>query len=155
MATDNKLAPHFTWLFALVTLGVTIGVNYLIPHVVHGPMTPKQLAGVYFVIYGAGAFGAMMLTSASTLLVVGSFAVGALGLGIFYYAVVAKAMAAIASAMGASGSGASSFGSVSGLLFAVFFSFEALGAGIAGALFGRKLRRGWVQRPGIFNKARS
>ena len=29
------------WLVALVTLGATIGVNYLIPHVVHGPLTPK------------------------------------------------------------------------------------------------------------------
>ncbi len=153
MATDTKLSPNFTWLFALATLGVTIGVNYLIPHVVHGPLTPKQLAAVYFVIYGAGAFGAMMLTSASTLRVVGSFAVGALGLGVFYYEVVARAMAAIASAMGAGASGASSFGAVSGLLFAVFFAFEALGAGIAGALFGRKLRRGFVPRTAALRKA--
>lgn len=142
MATDNKLSPNFAWLFALVTLGVTIGINYVIPHVVHHPMTPKALAGVYFAIFGGGATLAMLFTQASALRVVGTFAVGALGLGIFYYAVVAKAMAAVASGLGASAGGASSFGSAAGLMFAVFFAFEALGAGIAGALFGKKLRNG-------------
>ncbi len=143
---NNKLAPNFTWLFALVTLGVTIGTNYLIPHVVHGPLTPKQLAAVYFVIYGAGAFAAMMLTTASTLHVIGSFAVGALGLGIFYYEVIAKVMAAAAESLGASSGAAHGLGSVSGWLFAIFFTFEALGAGIAGAMFGRKIRKGFVPR---------
>lgn len=147
MATSNKLSPNATWLFALVTLGVTIGVNYLIPHVVHRPLTPKMLAAVYFVIFGAGAFAAMMWTTASALRVIGSFAVGSLGLGIFYYAVVAKVMAEVASAFGAGAGGASSFGSAAGLLFAIFFAFEALAAGIAGAMFGRKLRKGLQSHP--------
>jgi hypothetical protein len=142
MATDNKLSPNFAWLFALVTLGVTIGVNYLIPHVVHHPLTPKALAGVYFAIFGGGATLAMLFTESGALRVVGTFAAAALGLGIFYYAVIAKVMAAIASGMGASSGGASSFGRSAGLMFAVFFAFEALAASIAGALFGKKLRNG-------------
>jgi hypothetical protein len=140
MITDNKLSPNFAWLFALVTLGVTIGINYVIPHVVHHPLTPKALAGVYFAIYAGGATLAVLFTQARALRVVGTFSASALGLGIFFYEVVAKMFTAIASGLGASSSAASGFGSKAGLMLAIGFTFLAIVASIGGAIFGTKIR---------------
>jgi len=152
MITDNKLSPNFAWLFALVTLGVTIGINYVIPHVVHHPLTPKALAGVYFAIYAGGATLATLFTEATGWRIFGSFSVGALGLGIFFYEVVAKMFAAIASGLGASSSSASGFGSKAGLMLAVGFTFLAVFATIAGILFGKKIR-GSVAQVAALRKA--
>jgi len=135
-----KLSINAVWLVALVTLGATIGVNYLIPHVVHGPLTPKTLAGVYFAVFAVGGAAACILTPASGKRVVGIFSLAALGLGIFYATVIAKAMAAAASAFGAGSGGASSFGQMAGIIFGAGFVLVAIIGSLAGSLFGRKVR---------------
>ena len=83
----------------------------------------------------------MFLTRASAVGVVGSFALGGLDLGIFYYVVVARTVQAAATALGAGSSGASSVAASTGLLFAAMFAIDAVFAAIAGATFGGKLRR--------------
>jgi hypothetical protein len=61
-------------------------------------------------------------------------------LEVFFYEVVAKMFTAIASGFGASASAASGFGSNAGVMLAVGFTFLAVIASIAGALFGKKVR---------------
>lgn len=139
--TETKLAPNSVWLFALATLAVTIGATLLIPKAV-GPITPKAMAAVYFALFGAGATAATYLSRASALRTIAAFATGGLGLAAFYYVVVARAAAAAASELGASSSGASGFAAAAGLIFAVGFGVAALSAGVAGTLFGMKLRKG-------------
>jgi hypothetical protein len=143
--TETKLAPNAVWLFSLATLAVTIGVTYLIPKAV-GPITPKAMAAVYFALFGAGATAATYLSRASALRTIGAFGAGGLGLAVFYYVVVARAAAA-ASALGASSGGASGFAAAAGLVFAIGFGVAALSAGIAGTLFGLKLRKGLSRAP--------
>lgn len=141
MSNESKLGPNASWLFAAVTLAVTIGVTYAIPHITK-PITPKAMAAVYFALFGGGATLAIYLTRASALRVIGSFALAGAGLGIFYYIVVGRAAQSAADSLGASGSAAGSIGATMGLVFAVGFAVDALAASIAGALFGTKLRRG-------------
>ncbi len=144
MSTENKLGPNAVWLFAAATLAVVIGVTYLVPHVAHS-ITPKVMAAIYFALFGAGATASAFLTRTSALRNVGAFLVAGIGLGAFYYIVVGRAAAAAAESLGASGSGAAGFGATMGIIFAVGFAVDALGAGIAGTLFGLKLRRGVPQ----------
>jgi uncharacterized membrane protein HdeD (DUF308 family) len=144
MATDHKLGSHAVWLFAAGTLAVVIGVTYLVPHVV-GAITPKAMAAIYFALFGAGATASAFLTRTSALRNIGAFLAAGLGLGVFYYIVVGRAAAAAAESLGASSSGAGGFGATMGLVFAVAFAVDALGAGIAGTLFGLKLRKGMPQ----------
>jgi hypothetical protein len=141
MSNEGKLGPNAVWLFALATLGVAIGATYLVPHIT-GALSPKAMAAVYFAIFGAGATLAVWLTRASALRAIGAMAVGNLGLGIFYYIVVARAVAAAASDLGASSAGASGLGGAMGMIFAIGFAVDSLAASIAGALFGSKLRKG-------------
>jgi hypothetical protein len=80
------------------------------------------------------------MTNASALATIGAFSVASVGLGIFYYVVVARAVAAAAAELGASGGGGAAMGTMTGMIFAIAFLLDALTAGIAGTLFGRKLR---------------
>jgi hypothetical protein len=136
MNTNGKLGPKATWLFALATFAVVIAVTYLLPHIT-GPLSPKAWGGVYFALFGAGAMAAAFMTNASALGTIGAFAVASVGLGIFYYIVVARAVAAAASELGGGGA---ALGTMTGMIFAIAFLLDALSAGIAGTLFGRKLR---------------
>ena len=58
----GKLSPHFVWLFALATLGLTLLVTKLVP-----PVTPKVMAGIYFALFGVGAAAATVITRTSAL----------------------------------------------------------------------------------------
>jgi hypothetical protein len=122
---NGKFGPHSVWLFALVTLGVVLATTKLIP----GPISPKAMGAIYFALFGAGATAATFLTRAGVLHTMGAFALAGLGLGVFYYLIIAR------QAPG------SSLGTALGLVFAVAFAVDALAAGIAGTLFGLKLRR--------------
>jgi hypothetical protein len=122
---NGKLSPHLVWLFALGTLGVTILVTKLIP-----PVTPKVMAGIYFALFGAGATAAMFLTRTSVLASIGAFAIAGAGLGGYYYYLITSI---------APGSG---FGQSLGMVFCIAFAVDALAAGIAGTLFGLRLRKG-------------
>jgi vacuolar-type H+-ATPase subunit I/STV1 len=122
---NGKLAPAFVWLFALATVGVALLVTKLIP----GPISPKAMAAVYFVIFGAFATAGMFLTRAGVGASIGAFALAGASLGIFYYVVIAG------SAPG------SSLGQGLGLIFGVAFGVDAFAAGVAGTLFGAKLRK--------------
>jgi hypothetical protein len=137
-------------LFGLATLAVAIGVTYVLPHVT-GPISPKLAGAVYFAIYGAGATLAVLLTSAGALRAFAAHGVASIGLGTFYYIVVARATSAAVEQLGASASGASAVGSSVGLVFAVGFAVAALAGSSAGALFAAKLRRGFV-RP-VFSRS--
>ncbi len=139
MNTTGKLGPKATWLFALATFAVVIAVTYILPHIT-GPLSPKAWGGVYFALFGAGAMAAAFMTNASALGTIGAFTVASVGLGIFYYVVVARAVAAAASELGANGGGGAALGTMTGMIFAIAFLLDALAAGIAGTLFGRKLR---------------
>jgi len=121
------LSPQLVWVFALLTLGATIGSNYVIPHVIHHPITPKALGGIYCAIFAIGATLATVLTTARGRYVFLAFALASAGLAAFFYIVLAKAF----------GSG---LGGVLGTLFGVFFALGTLLASVAGTIFGRKLR---------------
>ncbi|HUJ63298.1 MAG TPA: hypothetical protein VLX92_32590 [Kofleriaceae bacterium] len=140
MATDSKLPPNSTWLFALATLAVAIGVTYLIPHVVSHHLTFKATCAVYLAIYGAGATLATFVSRAGIGRVIGSFAVASIGLGIFYYVVVARSVASAVDSLGGSEGAASIAGAAIGYTYAAGFTLSAIAAGISGALFGNKLR---------------
>ena len=144
MSTENKLGPNAVWLFAAATLGVVIGATYVIPHIT-GPLSPKAWEAIYFALFGAGATASVVLTSTSAGRNILAFLASGLGLALFYYLVVGRAMQAAASELGASGSGAASFGATMGIVFAVVSAIIALGGGIAGTLFGMKLRKGLPQ----------
>jgi hypothetical protein len=134
MSTSQKLAPNLAFLFALATLGVVIAVTYAIPHIT-GPLSPKIIGGIYFALFGAGATAATVLTSAGLLRIIAAFALAGLGLGAFYYAVIASNIGGTA-------------GATMGVVFAAAFTVDALAAGIAGAMFGAKLRKGLPQLAG-------
>jgi hypothetical protein len=121
------LSPQLVWVFALLTLGATIGSNYVIPHVIHHPITPKALGGIYCAIFAIGATLATVLTTARGRYVFLAFALASAGLAAFFYIVLAKAF----------GSG---LGGVLGTFFGVFFALGTLLASVAGTIFGRKLR---------------
>ncbi|MBA2544875.1 MAG: hypothetical protein H0V17_34855 [Deltaproteobacteria bacterium] len=140
MSNEDKLGTKMIWLFGLVTLAVAIIVTYLIPRIV-GPLPLKAMAGVYGVVFGAGAAAAAFMTRANVWAVIGSSAVTSLGLAIFYYIVVGRAAASVTASLGGSGA-ASTVGMMSGMIFAVVVFFIGLAASVAGALFGRKLRDG-------------
>jgi hypothetical protein len=125
---NGKLSPHFVWLFALGTLGVVLLVTKLMP----GPVSPKTMAAIYFALFGAGATAATFVTRTSVLASIAAFGAAGLGLGGWYYAMIAGMAPG------------SSFGSGLGLVFAVAFSVDALAAGIAGTLFGLKIRKNLV-----------
>ena len=144
MSNRSKLGTNAVWLFGLATLVAAIGVTYALPHVT-GPISPKVASAVYFTIYGAGATLAVLLTSAGVLRAIGALGVASIGLGTFYYIVVARATSAAAEQLGASASGASAVGSSVGLVFAIGFGVAALAGSSAGALFGAKLRRGFAR----------
>ncbi len=132
MSNENgTFGANAVWLFALGTLAVVLGVTKVIPHVV-GPISPKAMAAVYFALFGAGATAATFFSRADALRTIGAFTAAGVGLGIFYYVLVARAFA---------GAGAGIASSM-GLVFSVAFAVDALAAGIAGTLFGIKLRRG-------------
>ena len=122
---NGKLSPHLVWLFAFATLGVTILVTKLIP-----PVTPKVMAGIYFALFGAGATAATFLTRTGVFASIAAFAIAGAGLGGYYYYLITSM---------APGSG---FGQSLGLVFCIAFAVDALAAGIAGSLFGLKLRKG-------------
>lgn len=131
----GKLGPNAVFVFSLVTLGVVIGVTKLMPHVA-GPITPKAMAAVYFALFGAGAALAALFSRAGAIRTIGAFALGGIGLGVFHYLSIARHMEAAGATIAAG----------TGLVFAVMFAFAALGAGIAGTLFGLKFRKG-LARP--------
>ncbi len=128
---NGKFGPNAVWLFALGTLGAVLGITEVIPHIV-GPISPKAMAAVYFALFGGGAAAATFLSRAGALRTIGAFTAAGVGLGIFYYVLVARAFASV-------GAGAAS---TMGLVFSIAFAADALAAGIAGTLFGMKLRRG-------------
>jgi hypothetical protein len=123
----RKLASHTTWLFALGTLLVAIAATKLAP----SSFGPKVWAAIYFALFGAGAAASVFFTRSSTLLAIAAFALAGLGLGAFYFVTIRSHMA-----------GAGSFGTGTAIVFTVVFAVDAVAAGIAGALFGRKLRQG-------------
>ncbi|HEV7556389.1 MAG TPA: hypothetical protein VGO00_13070 [Kofleriaceae bacterium] len=143
MSNESKLGPNAVWLFALATLGLAIAVTYVLPHVTTA-ITPKAMAGVYFAVFGAGATAAVFLSRASVWRSVGAFAVAGSGIGIFYYLAIIRPLAAAASeGFGSTASSAgATIGGVIGLVYGVGFAIDALAAGIAGSLFGAKLRNG-------------
>ncbi|MGN6110399.1 MAG: hypothetical protein ACTHU0_35175 [Kofleriaceae bacterium] len=147
MNLDRKLAPNTIWLFALVTLGVVLAATKLIPHLT-GPLTPKAMGAVYFALVGAGATAAIYFTRAGVGRSIAAFAGVAAGIGAFYYVVVARTMSAAAESFGASSSSAGGFGKTAGVVFAAVFAIDALAAGIAGTLFGAKLRKS-LARPAV------
>ena len=122
---NGKLSPHLVWLFAIGTLGVTLLVTKLVP-----PVTPKVMAGIYFALFGAGATAATFLTRTTVFASIAAFALAGAGLGGYYYYAITSV---------APGSG---FGQSLGMIFCIAFAVDALAAGIAGTLFGLKLRKG-------------
>ena len=145
MSNESKLGPNAVWLFSLASLGLAIAVTYVLPHIT-GAISPKAMAGVYFAVFGAGATAAVFLSRASVWRSVGAFAVGGLGLGIFYYVAIVRAAQAAAEGFGSGGSAAAAgIGAMAGIVFGVGFAVDALFAGIAGSLFGAKLRNGLPQ----------
>jgi len=126
--SNSKLSPNSVWLFSLVTLGLAIALTYVVPRIT-GPMTPKAFAAIYFVVFGAGSMAATYLSSASAWRSVGAYAVGSVGLGIFYYAVIA-------------GSAGGVIGGMMGLVFGLGFAVSALFASIAGSVAGSRIRAG-------------
>jgi hypothetical protein len=141
VSNDSKLAPNAVWLFAFATLGLAIAVTYVLPHVTTA-ITPKAMAGVYFAVFGAGATAAVFLSRASVWRSVGAFALAGSGIGIFYYLAIIRPLAAAASeGFGSTGASAgATIGGLVGLFYGVGFAIDALAAGIAGSLFGAKLR---------------
>jgi len=141
MSNESKLGPNAVWLFALATLGLAIAVTYVLPHVTTA-ITPKAMAGVYFAVFGAGATAAVFLSRASVWRSVGAFALAGSGIGIFYYLAIIRPMAAAATEGFGSGVGSAgaTIGGLVGLFYGVGFAIDALAAGIAGSLFGAKLR---------------
>ncbi len=136
MSNENgKFGPNAVWLFALGTLAAVLGVTKIIPHVV-GMISPKAMAAVYFTKFGAGATAAAYFGLAGAVRTIGAFTAASVGLGIFYYVIVARTFASVGSGIATS----------MGLVFSVAFAVDALAAGIAGTLFGLKLRRG-LARP--------
>lgn len=127
---STKLASNVAVLLAAATLAVAIGGTYLVPCVL-SPVPPKAMAAGYFALFGAGATLAMFVTRASTVVVIGSFAVAGAGLGLIRFGIIPEGLGA-----------SSSVG-----IFALAFSLDALGASIAGAVFGGKLRRSSVLAP--------
>ena len=132
MSTDSKLSPHIVWLFAAAALAVAIGATYA----VHATSW-KVYAGIYFVLFGGGAFAAGMLTRASAVQTILPFAAASAGLGAFYYAVFAKVASAAGDSFGSSAGGAAS--KLALVIGAVVF-IDALAASIGGAVSGMKLR---------------
>lgn len=137
---EPKFGANAAWLFGLVTLVLAIAATYLVPRIA-GAVSPKAMAAVYTVIFGAGATGAAVLTRASVFGVLGPFAVASLGLGVFYYVTVARAAAAAFDGT-LGGAAASAIGGVSGTVFAIAFILVGIAGALAGALFGRRLRVG-------------
>lgn len=126
--TNSKLAPNSVWLFSLATLGLAIAVTYVLPRIT-GPMSPKGVAAIYFVVFGAGSLAATFLSSASAWRSVGAFAVSSAGLGVFYYIAIVRAAGGLV-------------GGMMGLVFGVGFAIAALFAAIAGSVAGSRLRAG-------------
>ena len=149
MSNEGKLGPNAVWIFALATLGVAIGLTYLVPAITHS-LSQKTFAAVYFAVFGAGATLAVWLTRASVLRAVGAMAVAGAGLGIFYYIVISRLMAAAGSEIAGEGGShvVASLGGMMGIVFGIGFMIDALAASIAGGLFGSKLRRG-LQSPAL------
>lgn len=128
---NRKLGPTAVWLFAAVTLGVVLVVTKLIPSIT-GPLSPQAMATIYFVLFGAGATAAVFVTRTRRVAAVGAFGLAGVGLGTFYYLVVARTFES-------AGGGIST---AMGLVFAIAFAVDSLVASIAGTAFGLRLRRG-------------
>jgi hypothetical protein len=122
---NGKLNPHLVWLFALAAAGVSILATKLL-----WPLTPKTMGIAFFAIYGACATAAMFTTRTSILATIAAFLVSGIGLGIYYYLAIASA----GDAFGAVAKGV-------GMFYGVAFALDGLAGGIAGMLFGWKLRK--------------
>jgi hypothetical protein len=130
---NNKLSPNFAWLFAAATLGVAILTTKLMP----SAQTPKVWGAIYFALFGAGATAATFLTRAGALRAIGAFALAGIGLGLFYFV-------EIRSHVGSAGG----LGTGMATVFMIAFAADAIAAGVAGSLFGLKLRTG-LAKPGL------
>ncbi|MBX3158850.1 MAG: hypothetical protein KF773_22985 [Deltaproteobacteria bacterium] len=131
--TDRKLSPNLVWLFAAGTLILAILVTKLMT----SPLSPKVWGAIYFALFGAGAAASTFLTRAGALRAIGAFALGGVGLGVFYFVSIRSHM-----------EGAGAFGTGTAIVFMIAFAIDAIVAGIAGSLFGLKVRKGLV-RPGF------
>ena len=128
---NGKLGPAAVWLFAVITLAVALAVTRLIPQLT-GPISPRAMVALYFALFGLGATAAVFVTRTKALAAIGAFALAGVGLGSFYYIVVARTFA---------GAG-ESVSTAIGMIFAILFAAVALAAGIAGTVFGLQLRKG-------------
>lgn len=129
---NQKLSPHFVWLFAVVAVVGGLGLSFLT-----AKMGWKVSAGVFFAFVGAASCASAWLTRSTTFQAIGPFVVASFGLAGAYYMILKRVMDAAASSLGA---GSSGFGAKAAGLFAAIILIDVLVASIGGALFGIKLR---------------
>jgi len=144
-ARPNALHPSMTWLFAFGAVAIGIGVGFITRH-----MSPKISAAIYAAIVGAAGFGSMYLTRARLRDAVLAFFVAAVACAALYYLVVSSVIGGATTALADGVSGgqqhgqAAQMGSFFGRFFGVFAAavafLETLIGGIAGAIWGNKLR---------------
>lgn len=131
----GTLNPNFVWIFALgaTLLGVVSGF------VTQG-MSASVSSAVYFGIFTASAFGAMLLTSSGVGRALLAFLVASLVSAGGYYFLVASVTAAATDALGA-GEAGEAMGSVMGGFVAIVVLLGTFIAGLTGTIAGGRFRK--------------
>lgn len=132
---NQKLSPHFVWLFAVVAMVGGLGISFLT-----AKMGWKVSAGAFFAFVGICAAASAWTTRSTTLQAIGPFVIASFGLAGAYYMILKRIMTAAASTVGAGSSAAGGFGAKAAMLFAAIVLIDVLAASIGGSLFGIKLR---------------
>jgi hypothetical protein len=146
-ATDTKLSPHTTWLFAFGSIAAGIAIAYALQG-----LGQKVTAAVYFAVVAAGGFASTYLTRASIGRAVIAFAVGAAAAAVAYYFLVASVTSAVTTTMTDAVSAGSAhaqgveagakLGQTMGIFVAAIVFLESIVAGVTGSIAGAKVRSG-------------
>jgi hypothetical protein len=140
----GKMNGGFVWLFALGAIVLGIGSAWLT-----ASMSNKISMAVYFGVFAAAGFLAILLTRSKTGVgVLAFFLAAAVSATVYFFivsAVMADATYTMTSAVGASSGDAQQVGSLmgkaAGWFAAAFIFLDTLVAGIGGCLFGAKQRK--------------
>jgi len=132
---NQKLSPHFVWLFAVGAMVGGLAISFLT-----AKMGWKVSAGAFFAFVGLASAASAWMTRSTTLQAIGPFVIASFGLAGAYYLILKKVMTAAASSIGAGSGAAGGFGAKAAMLFAGIVLIDVLVASVSGALFGIKLR---------------
>lgn len=129
---DRKLDANFVWLFAAAALGVALALPHVVPSLLGGSIKSGATAfGIVFAVCGGA--GTLLARTGTARAVIAFLLVGAAHLIIWYVRVHSAAA-------DAGGTAANTLGTAVAIKLAVSYGGASIAGGIAGALFGQKVR---------------